>query len=124
MESSFSILVIDRNPRNQELLGQFLANAGYRTWSAASLEQFDEALAKPGDVALALVDIAGFDHSIWERCERLREGDIPFLIISPKQTAALQQESLAHGARGVLVKPLAAKQLLGIIRSLLGQLSH
>jgi len=65
------------------------------------------------------VDIAGFDRSIWERCERLRAADIPFIIISPRQSAAIQEAVLAHGARGVLVKPLAVKELLALVLSLL-----
>ena len=40
-------------------------------------------------------------------------------MISPKQSAAIQQASLTHGARGVLIKPLVVRELLGLIRSLL-----
>lgn len=34
---------------------------------------------------------------------------------------AYQQESLAHGARSMLVKPLVIKELLRFMRSLLGE---
>jgi hypothetical protein len=40
-------------------------------------------------------------------------------VISPKQSAAIQQASLTHGARGLLIKPLIVKELLGLVRSLL-----
>ena len=72
-----------------------------------------------GRYGLALVDIAGFDRAIWERCEGLRHHKIPFLVLSPRQSAAIQQASLTHGARGVLIKPLVVRELLGLIRSLL-----
>jgi DNA-binding response OmpR family regulator len=113
------ILAVDRNRRNLDLLGQFLGKEGYQLRTAATPDEFDLALAGSDEIGLALVDIAGFDRSIWERCEVLRARKIPFLVLSPKQSLALQQASLTHGARGVLIKPLVVKELLGIIRSLL-----
>jgi DNA-binding response OmpR family regulator len=100
-------------------LSQFLGREGYQTRPAATLEEFDQALAEANSIGLALVDIAGFDRTIWERCEGLRHHKIPFLVLSPRQSAAIQQASLTHGARGVLIKPLVVRELLGLIRSLL-----
>ena len=114
-----TVLAVDHNRRNLELLTQFLAKESYRTIAAKSLEELDQVLNEPNEVGLALVDISGFDRSVWERCERLRDMGIPFLLISSRQSTALQQTSLAHGARGVMVKPLAVKELLALIRSLI-----
>jgi DNA-binding response OmpR family regulator len=119
MKAISVILAVDRNHRNLELLSQFLGRAGYETRTAATLEEFDRVLAEADGIGLALVDIAGFDRTIWERCEGLRHHKIPFLVLSPRQSAAIQQVSLTHGARGVLIKPLIVKDLLGLIRSLL-----
>jgi DNA-binding response OmpR family regulator len=113
------ILAVDRNRRNLSLLDQLLGKEGYQLRTAATPDELDRALAAPGEIGLALVDITGFDRSIWERCEVLRVQKIPFLVLSPKQSTALQQASLTYGARGVLIKPLVVKELLGIIRSLL-----
>jgi DNA-binding response OmpR family regulator len=119
MKAISVILAVDRNHRNLELLSQFLEREGYQTRPAATLEDFDQALAEANGIGLALVDIAGFDRAIWERCEELRHHKIPFLVISPKQSAAIQQASLTHGARGVLIKPLVVREFMGLIRSLL-----
>jgi DNA-binding response OmpR family regulator len=119
MKAISVILAVDRNHRNLELLSQFLGREGYQTRPAATLEDFDQALAEANGIGLALVDIAGFDRAIWERCEELRHHKIPFLVLSPRQSAAIQQASLTHGARGVLIKPLVVRELLGLIRSLL-----
>ena len=113
------ILAVDHNRRNLELLSQFLGQAGYQVLTAASLEEFEQALAKGEEIGLALVDIAGFDKRIWECCEQLRDRDTPLLVISARQSAAIQEASFAHGAQGVLIKPLMVKQLLEIIRGLL-----
>jgi DNA-binding response OmpR family regulator len=119
MKAISMILAVDRNHRNLELLSQFLGREGYQTRPAATLEEFDQAVTEADGIGLALVDIAGFDRAIWERCEGLRHHKIPFLVLSPRQSAAIQQASLTHGARGVLIKPLVVRELLGLIRSLL-----
>jgi DNA-binding response OmpR family regulator len=113
------ILAASSNGRNLELLAQFLDGNQYRPIAAGTLEEFDKALDGSEEIDLALVDLAGFDKSIWERCERLRDRDIPLLVVSPRHSAAIQMASYAHGARGVLVKPLVMQELLGLIRSLL-----
>jgi len=113
------VLAVDHNPRNQQLLQQLLGREGYEVRGATSLEQFAQALAGAEEVNLALVDISGFDRRIWDYCERLRDRAIPFLVLSPRHAAALEQESVTHGARGVLVKPLAVKEVLGLVKTLL-----
>ena len=48
------ILAVDHNSRNLELLSQFLGREGYQTRTATSLQEFDQALAEPDEIALAL----------------------------------------------------------------------
>ncbi|MBD1938294.1 response regulator [Microcoleus sp. FACHB-68] len=115
------ILALDRNRRNLELLAKFLGKEGYQVLCATSLEEFEQFLERKEEIGVVLLDISGFDRSIWEHCEQLQAAQIPFLVLSPKQSAAIQQESFAHGARNMLVKPLVANQLLGLIRNLLGE---
>ncbi|ABU56794.1 response regulator [Roseiflexus castenholzii] len=111
------ILTVDVNKRNLALLTQVLHQAGYRTLSAATIAALDQALEEP--ISLALIDVSGFGADIWQRCQRFHERAIPLLVISARQSAALQQASIAYGARGVLVKPVIIRELLGLIRSLL-----
>lgn len=113
------LLTVGTNKRNLELLAEFLSKEGYQCLATTSLEEFDQAMTGTREIKLALVDISGFDRGIWERCECLREQGVPFLVISPKQSAAIQQESVARGARGVLVKPLAVRELIGLVSKLL-----
>lgn len=113
------ILAVDHNSRNLELLYQFLNQAGYQILPAVSLEEFDQAIANEKEIMMALVDIAGFDGRIWDYCERLRDRNIPLLVISPRQSAAIRETSLSHGAQSVMIKPLVVRELLGVIQSLL-----
>jgi len=121
MKDQTSILTINKNHSNLKLLEQFLGKNGFQALGVSSLEEFDQVLAGAKEIGLALVDITGFDRSIWERCELLREQSIPLLVISPKQSADLRQESFDHGAHSMLIKPLVTKELLGVIRHLLEQ---
>lgn len=117
MKDNPLILVVDRNHKNLELLTQFLSREGYQVLAVSSIEEFEQALIHSKEVNLALVDIAGFDRQIWEKCDRLRTENIPFFVLSHKQNVAIQKESLTYGARSMLVKPLVIKELLLIIRS-------
>lgn len=117
--ASRTLLLVSRLPRNLQLLAEFLGKAGYATLPAASYEEFDQALTQPQAIDGGLIDIAGFDAEIWTRCEHLRAAKVPFLIFSPKQSVAIQQVSLSHGAKGVMVKPLVVKELIRVIRSIL-----
>jgi DNA-binding response OmpR family regulator len=114
-----TLLLVNRLPRNLQLLADFLAKEGYPTVSTATYREIDQALANQQLLAGALVDITGFDAEIWARCEKLRTAKIPFLVVSPRQSAAIQQASLSHGAKGVMVKPLVVKELIGVIQSIL-----
>jgi DNA-binding response OmpR family regulator len=120
MESKVQILVVDRNRRNLELLAQFLTQRGYEPITAISLAEFDQALQHVERLALALVDLTGFDPGIWQRCDQLRQAAVPFLMLSAaSRSQAIQHAGAAHGARGVLVKPLTSESLLDLLRSLL-----
>jgi DNA-binding response OmpR family regulator len=114
-----TILMIDRNARNLELLGDFLQNQGYATLSATSLEAIETIMSETKDIGLSLVDISGFDRSIWDYCQMMSERNIPFIVISPKQVASIREEGRSHGAKDVLLKPLVAQELVGLIRNLM-----
>jgi DNA-binding response OmpR family regulator len=119
MGSRQQILLVDHNRRNLELLTEFLRKEDYETIAISTLQELEQILGQVDQIGLALVDIAGFDRRIWGYCETLSNLNIPILVISPKQVANIQQESLTHGAQGVLFKPLVAKELTAVIRSLL-----
>ena len=120
MNNEPPILTVNHNQQNLHLLTTFLAKEHYTTHAVKSLVEFDLVLTGHSPFCMALIDITGFDAGIWSRCKELHEKNIPFIIISPKQSAAIQQTGLGHGARNVLIKPLVIKELLAVIRSLLG----
>jgi DNA-binding response OmpR family regulator len=69
---------------------------------------------------MAIIDVSGFDESIWEVCCRMHEARIPFIIIAPQRSPVIQRNSMNHGAAGLLVKPLSTRELIEHIHSALG----
>jgi DNA-binding response OmpR family regulator len=82
-----------------------------------SPEELDKEVEIRETINLVLMDISGFNRSIWDSCERLRILEIPFLVLSPQHQQAVEKQSRMHGAHGVLVKPLVVKELLLLIKS-------
>lgn len=121
-----TVLVVDRNPRNLQLLMQVLAGDGFQTLCAPDLAQFDEVIdeliADSGSIALALVDVDGFDATIWERCRRLHESKVEVLVLVGRRAIPfVQVDSARCGARAVLPKPLSTKLLAQMVHTLLAQ---
>lgn len=113
------VVVLSSLPRNTELLVEFLQRQGYAAQGATNLNDLDRLLDDGADISLALLDISGLNSGLWSRCERLQTLGIPFLIISPRQSAVVERESLVHGARGTLTKPLVMRELTALVKALL-----
>ena len=112
-----SILAVDRKLGNLQLLSQLLRGAPYSLRSASDLLEFDSVLQGETKLGAALIDVTGFDPSIWDRCEELNRCGVPWAIVAPEHKyAVLQQEGLRRGARWALAKPLGIGMFLEFIR--------
>jgi DNA-binding response OmpR family regulator len=120
MNDKSTILIMDSNHSNLELLSEQLEQAGYQTLVAASSKEFDQSINGEEKIALTLIDISGFDQHIWQRCEELHKAKIPFIVISPRRSSTVQRHSMEHGTSGLLAKPLDFKDLLEHIHTVLG----
>jgi DNA-binding response OmpR family regulator len=120
MSAKSIILIVDSNRSNLGFLSQQFGQAGYDTLTAASLEELDQVIQGEEKIALSLIDISGFDHQIWERCEELSKAKTPYIVISPQRSPAVQRESMEHGASGLLVKPLDFADLMEHVQAVLG----
>ena len=118
MTDQTDVLAVDTNHRNLELLTQQLENAGYETRGVGSLEELDQEIGAGSRIGLALIDLSGFDERIWERCERLRHADVPFVVLTARRSPTIQREGIRHGASTIAVKPLRVPDLLEFIRTL------
>lgn len=114
------ILLVGNNRTNMTLLSQQIRQEGYEPLIVGSLEELDRVLSVQTNPALSLMDLSGFDQRIWSRCEQLRKEKVPFIVISPQRSPAVQRDSMKHGASGLLVKPVGIKALIEYVHTLLG----
>lgn len=122
-----AILIVDSNVRNVDILRSFLSDASYTVHGVSTLDGLDSVLdrgADGGNVALAMVDLTGFDAAVWDRCRRIHEAGITFIVIARPRTEEatrdLRRQSHGAGARHTLTKPLRKEQLLTLVRILTG----
>jgi DNA-binding response OmpR family regulator len=120
MKKKNIILIVGSNRAELELLSQQIVKEGCGAPIAAGLEELDSSIGK-GGFTLALIDLTGFNRTIWQRCQALQQAKVPFIIISPQRSPLVQKESLKHGASGLLVKPLGIKELIEYMHTLLGE---
>jgi CheY-like chemotaxis protein len=112
------ILALNRNQRNLDVLSKILKEEGFEVKGVTSPPEMDEVISNRDDIEMALIDISGFNQTVWESCEHLRKKEIPFLVLSPQHQMAVERQGRMHGAEEVLVKPLVVKELLFIIKSM------
>lgn len=116
-----TVMLVSSNRSNAEQLSQSLKQQKYDMRIATSLSELDTSLQSKERVSLVVIDLAGFDQTVWEYCEGLQVARIPFLVIADQRSPSVQQESMRYGARGVFTKPVGVKELAEYIRATLGR---
>ncbi len=110
-----TVLIVDDEPLNVDLLEQELAAAGYRTVAATS---GNEALAVAArahpDLILLDVMMNGLDG--YETCRRLKAGDatraIPVIFLTALKETFEKTRAFAAGAVDYVTKPFETEELL------------
>lgn len=116
--SNPGVLIVDRNPVNIKLFGDLLKKHAMTCYGATDYETFDAILDSKYEFVLVLIDLAGFDEAIWERCRTIHKKSIPLLIMSGRSDAGFQANMVQSGASGFLQKPININSLLKLINSL------
>lgn len=117
-----TILIVDDEAANRELLDVYLSPEGYRTVLASDGE---EALAEVAREApdLILLDVTMPKVSGYDVCARLKAepatADIPILIITALGELTDKEKAVGAGADDFLSKPVDRQELLVRVRSLL-----
>ncbi len=110
-----TVLIVDDEPLNVDLLEQELAGAGYRTLAAANGEAGIELAAKhQPDLILLDVMMAGIDG--YEMCSRLKAGDetraIPVIFLTALTDTFEKVRAFSAGAVDYVTKPFQPDELL------------
>lgn len=116
-----TILMVMSNRQNLDIMSEFIVRLGYTPMKVDSLNQFKPTLDLKQQLLLALIDLTGFDKSVWDFCSRLHEMNVPMLVIAPKYNSSFETESIGRGASGLLIKPLVMRELSALIQKMLSR---
>jgi CheY-like chemotaxis protein len=115
-----SVLVVEDNQLNRELLHDWLEVEGYEVWSAADLKASYEVFAKRlPDVVLLDINLgaeSGLDLVAWMR-QKPELAEIPVIAVTAHALVTEQEWILRAGCRACLSKPIN-------FQSLRDQLNH
>ena len=110
-----TILVVDDEPLNRDLLEQELGDAGYRTVVAASGEQA-LALAPQARPDLILLDVLMDGIDGYETCARLKAGEttraFPVIFLTALTDTFEKVRAFRSGAVDYITKPFETEELL------------
>ncbi len=112
------ILVVDDDPGIREVLGDYLAQHGYRVTTAGSAAQLDRALAG-GAPDLIVLDLMMPGEDGLSVCRRLSGRVAPIIMLSAMGEDADRIVGLELGADDYLAKPCNPRELLARVRAVL-----
>lgn len=113
-----TVLLVNRSTGNIRVMQRVLEESGYSGVAVGEESHVDAVVEAHAAPLVGVVDISGFGPEIWRVCERLRERRVPFVVLSTSRELRRGQQSLSHGASGILQKPVAKSALLDLIRTL------
>jgi DNA-binding NtrC family response regulator len=115
-----TVLIVDDEPANVDLLEQELADAGYRTLAAASGEAALQAAARE-KVDLVLLDVMMGGIDGYETCRRLKAGEatraVPVIFLTALSESFEKVRGFGAGAVDYITKPFDREELLARIRT-------
>ncbi len=118
--SNFSILMVDDNPKNLQLLGTTLRNEGYNLEFATSGKMALNWVSKK-IFDLILLDIMMPEMSGFEVCEKIRNipeyNDVPIVFLTAKTEKESIVQGFKLGAQDYITKPFDTSELLARVRT-------
>lgn len=115
-----SIVIVDDNPNNLQVLGSMLQHEGYKVRPAINGELALQAIAaSPPDLVLLDVRMPGMDG--YETCRRIKEkpetADIPVIFISALNESEDKLTAFDAGAVDFVSKPFQVAEVLARVRA-------
>ncbi|HBE19796.1 MAG TPA: two-component system response regulator [Cyanobacteria bacterium UBA11149] len=114
-----TVLVVEDNPSQMELISTYLREGGYSVIQVLDAKEvLDKALSKKPDVILTDVVMPGM--SGFELCRQLKNhpvtANIPIVICSSKNQEIDRLWGMRQGAKAYLVKPFSQEDLLRTVK--------
>jgi len=116
MHKPIHVLNVVAQTGNMEVLCRFLEKMNMHALKAKCLKDINGFLNGSPSISLAIIDIMGFNNTIWDYCKVLREKGIPMLIISSGKNNQAMESGYVYGAKRVLEKPVLMKELATLVK--------
>ncbi|MGQ2990908.1 MAG: response regulator [Brevundimonas sp.] len=124
LDSPPNILVVDDDPGVRHELGAYIAEQGYRVFSAGDAVEMDRVI-EDHDIHVVLLDIMMPGEDGLSVCLRLSANPrLQIIMLSAKGTDVDRIIGLELGADDYLPKPFNPRELLAHIRALLRRRTH
>ena len=121
LKSSLSVMVVDDDWINRELMQTILESAGYKVQTVSAGEKALQ-LIQQAPPAMVIVDLRLSDISGLEVCERIRamhlDQRVVIVVMSALDNDTSRHESLAAGADIFLSKMFSVPELLNTLNGL------
>jgi signal transduction histidine kinase/CheY-like chemotaxis protein/class 3 adenylate cyclase len=121
LAGTHSVLVVDDEPVNQQVLQNHLRSKGFNVLIASNGQRALEILENRQDIAMVLLDIMMPRMSGYEVCERIRESrlptELPVIMVTAKNQIEDLVAGLKMGANDYLAKPFSREELLARVSS-------
>lgn len=119
VEGDFTVLVVDDEPVNLQVIGNHLSLHQYTVIEALSGQEALDVVAKEKKPDLLLLDVMMPKMSGFEVCQKLRENyspiELPIILVTAKNQATDLIEGFSSGANDYLTKPFSKHELLARI---------
>ena len=120
-DRSITVLVVDDEPVNQQVLANHLASQNYNVVQAMNGAQAIEALNSDTKFDVVLLDIMMPRMSGYEVCEEIRKdhlaSELPVIMITAKNQVSDLVHGLNVGANDYLAKPFSKDELIARLRT-------
>ena len=119
-----TILLISSNKKNGDLLEKFISSnleedSEFKIISSSSVEDADKIINKNlTNLSYAIIDLSNLNSDVWSICQKLRQNNIEFLLLSSVEVPDGRSLVAKSGAVDLLIKPLKKRELLSIIKEL------
>ncbi len=120
-EIQYSILVIDDEPVNLQVLSNHLKLNNYSVKTALSGEEALDLITKEGQPDIIVLDVMMPRMSGFDVCRKIREiypaSNVPIILLTAKDRISDLTEGFSAGANDYLVKPFSKRELLTRIKT-------
>ncbi|MEL6186859.1 MAG: response regulator [Myxococcota bacterium] len=119
---SKKVLVVDDSMTVRQQVGAVLTQAGFEVLEAGDGVEGADAIAANADIAMVICDVNMPRMNGLDMVEKVKSGGanaaLPIVMLTTEGNPALIQKAKGAGAKGWILKPFKADQLLATVQKL------